>query len=95
MSNYYNPNAAGNQRARDYFASAEFIANKADSKAASIALDADVAFHSARCDAKRIQVHMSDEGSGCVFCAGTGHIAKYSHIHGGECYRCNGTGIER
>ena len=91
MSNYYDPNAVPNQRARDYFRSAEFIANKADYKAASIALDADAAFHAAKCG----QGQMSDKVSGCVFCAGTGYIAEFSHVHGGECYRCNGTGVER
>jgi len=28
----------------------------------------------------------------CHVCAGSGHIAMYNHVAGGECFTCNGTG---
>ena len=28
----------------------------------------------------------------CTVCGGTGHIAIYNHVAGGECFTCNGTG---
>lgn len=28
----------------------------------------------------------------CPKCAGTGHLSEYSHVQGGVCFRCSGTG---
>ena len=29
----------------------------------------------------------------CSRCSGTGRIPSFSHIKGGECFRCRGTGL--
>lgn len=81
----------GNRAARDYFASAECAANQEKRKASLLALDADVE----RWAAHDAAIDVAIDIDGCVFCNGTGYIARFAHIHGGECYRCNGTGVER
>jgi hypothetical protein len=30
----------------------------------------------------------------CSRCSGTGRLSYYSHIKGGQCFACNGTGIK-
>lgn len=43
--------------------------------------------------AKAVKVAL-EKARTCPRCSGTGRISHYSHIKGGECFGCSGTGVK-